>query len=180
MHLLKCPACDASTPVSPAQAGDSIRCPNCQSPIEVPKLGDLRKLPRADSASRIDENPAAAESSAGSRIAFVALSLLGLVCLLIAGFCGIRYLSTDASMTTAAHVAEQRAAYQELTPAELIRVWEGIEEYGIETTAPTEFRLTELEKESLGTKTAVSGGLGLASVIAAIGVAIAGRRRRGG
>ena len=48
MYLLPCPSCQAPITVSPSQAGDTQVCPSCGETAAIPKLGDLRELPRAD------------------------------------------------------------------------------------------------------------------------------------
>jgi len=45
-HLLSC-SCGRETPVSPGQAGDTLRC-LCGRTLEVPTLRELRRLPMAE------------------------------------------------------------------------------------------------------------------------------------
>lgn len=44
-YSLACPACQHANEVTTTQAGQEIACINCQAPTQVPRLGELRKLP---------------------------------------------------------------------------------------------------------------------------------------
>ena len=44
-YLLPCPDCHETFPVATRHAGQTIECANCQSAVEIPKLGELRQLP---------------------------------------------------------------------------------------------------------------------------------------
>jgi hypothetical protein len=46
-HLLSCVHCGRDTPVTIGQAGDQVACGGCGTVIDVPRLGDLTRLPRA-------------------------------------------------------------------------------------------------------------------------------------
>ncbi|TWU64886.1 MULTISPECIES: hypothetical protein [Crateriforma] len=166
MHLLTCPHCEAAIEVSPAQAGGTTPCPSCNAVVDVPKLGQLRQLPRVDDARPVGDAPKS-EVNAVGRGLFVVLGLVGLVFLLVAGFCGLRWAVIDVPMTTEMHAQQLRDEFKKLSPAELIRVWEDIEEFGIAATAPTDYRVAEMKKQSMGTYTLASGGVAVACLFGA-------------
>ena len=64
------------------------------------------------------------------------LGLIATACLLVAGFCGIRWSLIDVSGTTEQHIANYREQYKGLTAAELIREYEQMEKYGLDLAAP--------------------------------------------
>ncbi len=47
-HLLPCPFCNAELRVEMRQAGQTMRCRECQGEFEVPTIGRLRALPAVD------------------------------------------------------------------------------------------------------------------------------------
>jgi hypothetical protein len=156
MHLLTCPSCHTSIPVSPSQAGDQANCPACQTAVEVPRLGDLKKLPMAPDAPSL--KPAKAASGG---FLFLTLGLIGTACLLVASYCGIRWALIDVPMTTEEHIAKFEAGYAEMSAAELIREYENMEEYGIELARPFFYKRDELKKSGWGNKAASAGAVGL-------------------
>ena len=176
MHILPCPSCDWKAEVPPAQAGNQLTCPECGGQIQVPKLGELRQLPLA----QVETVPAAGsggDGSMGSRMGFVVCALLAVASLLTAGFSAIRYLSVDVAHTTESHAVEMRDAYMTMQPAELIREWEQMEEYGIAATAPMTYRIEGETKRRIG-MTALAATI--AAVLAMLGAAffaLSGRQK---
>jgi len=49
LFLLPCPLCDAKNQISPRQSGQTFACAGCGKNIEAPKLGEIKKLPSAES-----------------------------------------------------------------------------------------------------------------------------------
>lgn len=180
MHQLPCPNCQAPIVVSPAQAGEETACPDCGAAVALPTLGQLRKLPRAESASA-DPPPAeaAAETSAGLRAAFVALGLIATASGLIAAFCAVRWALIEVPMTTDRHIAELRSQYEELSAAELVREWEDIEEHGVEMVAPFQYRRLQLTRQRWGRNALIAASLCLLAVLGAAILGAATRRKRG-
>lgn len=175
MYLLPCPSCQTSITVSPSQAGDTTTCPACQSAIDIPKLGQLRQLDRAEQTPSATVGPR--EVSTGRQIGFMVLGLVAIASLLAAGFCGIRWALIEVPTTTDEHVAELREAYHTLSAAELIREYESMEKYGLDLGSPYKYKQIENEKKAWGNKataTAIVGGL---AVIGAVIVGLVGRKR---
>lgn len=80
-HLYSCPACGAPQTVELRQAGQSVRCQQCQQDFDAPKLRELKLLPVANAAS----SPASSRDR-GSTTGI--LFSLGLGLLLLAGSSG--------------------------------------------------------------------------------------------
>lgn len=121
-YQLPCPQCDSVLEVSPRHAGQSRECEDCNSPIDIPKLGQLRQLPLADGyvEKRTRHSPSRAKSwlfSGGLLIA----SLFGL-----GGFALHSYAKTLYSDIGTA--AEQYAQFtgeslKSAPPADLYEWW---------------------------------------------------------
>lgn len=170
MHLLPCPSCQASISVSPSQAGDQVNCPECQSAVPVPKLGELRKLPQDDTLSV--DTPSQSE---GRGFLFLILGLIGCVSLVIAGFCGIRWALIDVPATTEIHLVEVKERYESLSAAELVREYEDMDKYGLELATPFKYKVKELNKSAWGGKAA---GAGTVALIAFVLAFLFGNNRR--
>lgn len=178
MHRLPCPHCQAPLSVSNTQAGESILCSSCGRPVTVPKLGELRHLPRVDADPVPAESRRSGDLTIGQRIGFGVLGSIALVTLLISGFCWVRWMSVEVPLTTETHIAELRARYAELTAAELVREYEDIEKTGVDLAAPTMYRVSELSKLRWKRNGLVSGTIGIVAVCSAIGLVLMGRHRR--
>ncbi len=177
MHLLPCPHCEAPIAVSPSQAGDDTTCPSCQSAVVIPKLGQLRQLPTAGDASEGDVAEKL-ESSFFSQGVFITLGLIATACLLIAGFCGIRWALIDVPVTTESHIEALREEYDKLSAARLIREYEDMEKYSLDLAAPFQYKQLEVEKHKWGRNASIAAGVGALCMVGAFGVANATRRKR--
>ena len=51
LFQLPCPLCDANNQISPRQSGQTLECTGCGKDIEAPKLGEIRKLPLAQTSN---------------------------------------------------------------------------------------------------------------------------------
>ena len=171
MHLLPCPSCKTDIPVSPSQAGNQTSCPNCAVPVEIPNLGRLRTLPQADSAAHSTRNQSGAETSVVRSFAFGTFALVAAVCLMVGGYCGIRWVLTDVSLTTEEHIEGLRMEFAAMEPAGLIRAYEDMEEYGLELPEPYKYKVAENMKRAWGRNAWVAGGIGLFSILMALGLA---------
>jgi len=151
--------------VTPAQAGDRLPCPQCDRSVAVPKLGEVRQLPRADSlaggADALFGASNNASGSAGGTIAFVALSAIALASLLAAGYTGIRWAMVDSSQNTESFLEEVEAQYQKVDSAVLIREYEDMEEFSLDLLSPYPFHQKVLEKRRWGWNTVAAGCLAL-------------------
>ncbi len=177
MYLLTCSHCQASVPVSPAQAGDEMSCPACTQSVRVPKLGELRQLPLADQSDTAGDAPQAT-GSMGANTGFVILGSIATISLLIASFCGIRWALVKVPTTTTEHVNQLREAYQVAAPAELIREWESMEKYGVDIVSAYSYQNLANEKRIWGNNTVIAAAVGGLSILAAWGLARTGRRSR--
>jgi hypothetical protein len=180
MHLLPCPSCQASIPVSPSQAGDTVACPSCHQSVDIPKLGELRQLPLAEPVGEAVDvgQPAGAESSRLAQTGFVLSGLVAAASLLVAGFCGIRWALTEVPNNTERHVAGTREDMSKFSAAELIRAYEDMDKTTLEMTVPFRYKDLELRKAKWGRNAIIAGSLGTGAVLLAVGLANAGRRKR--
>ncbi|MFK8114451.1 MAG: hypothetical protein AB8B91_19770 [Rubripirellula sp.] len=175
MHQLPCPSCQAPIPVSPSQAGDRTTCPKCSAEVDIPKLGELRQLPVEDSQTANPESRQAA-GGGGKGFIFLALGMIGVVSLLMAGYCGIRWVLIDVPATSEIHIADYKERYENLTAAELVREYEDMEKFGVELAGPFKYKLDELKKTAWGGKAAGAGVVGLISIAGAFLIGGSGRR----
>ncbi|MGI9473383.1 MAG: hypothetical protein ACR2NZ_17705 [Rubripirellula sp.] len=176
MHLLPCPNCQTEIQVAPSQAGDSLTCPECQTEVAIPRLGDLRQLPRAEQ-SESEEPTTSAGASGPARGGFLALAGIALGSLLIAGYCGIRWGLIDVPATTDEHIAMIREQYASVPPAKLIREYEQMDRDGIDLGSPYTYKKIGLEKEGWGRNASIAGGVGFLALLGAAGLAAVGRKR---
>ncbi len=179
MYTLPCPHCQHSIQVAPSQAGDELACPSCGAVNQIPKLGDLRQLPQTTANAGIS-GPPAGEARVGRQIGFVVLSLLSLACLLIAVFCGIRWVNVDAPVTTEIHLQTIRDRYAELTPAELIREFEDLESYDLAIAAPYAYKQLRNRKNAWGRNALIATVFCVGCGITAMLLAGSGSKSKGG
>ncbi len=179
MHLLPCPECQTAIPVTTSQAGGQVPCPKCGHDVDVPTLGKIRQLPLApsDGAAAIADQAAPAGASSGGSIGFLVLGLIATASIVIAGFCGIRWLTIDVPLTTPKHIVQYEKAYQELSPANLVREYEQMEKYALEMVPISKYTKIEQTKAAWARNTAVAGGVGLLSGIGAFLMIGRGRKR---
>lgn len=169
MYLISCHHCSSSVPVSPSQAGDRVLCGNCGEYIAIPKLGELRKLPRAEEAPSLGENGRRpVDTLAGSRIGFVAAALVAVAGLLVAGFCTLRWALIEVPITSESHIAEYAEAYESASPAALILDFEEMEERGIDMPVLYNYKRIEVTKQTWGRNAMISGVSALAFLILAM------------
>ena len=180
MHLLPCPSCQAAIPVSPSQAGDQTSCPSCQSRVDIPKLGELRQLPLSEEQSTPEgsQGTDGAESSMARSAGFLVLGLIATASLLVAGFCGIRWVLIDVPNTTDEHIALMREEYRKLTAAELVREYEQMDRYGIELVMPYKYKEVQIKKDSWGRNASMAAAVGGLAILGAFGLAATGRRKQ--
>lgn len=158
MYLLNCPDCQSELKITPAQAGDVVRCPKCQSQVAVPKLGELRQLPRSEEP---DTLPPARARSEGGGLVFVGCTLIAVGCFLAAGYNGIRWAMVDADMTTEGHLEEIERSYSESEPAAMILEFADMENYSLDLVSPYTYQIRVDEKRKWALNALVGGGIGL-------------------
>ena len=154
MHLLNCPDCQHELKITPAQAGDAIRCPKCQSQVAVPKLGELRRLPRAEDT---DTLPPAKSRSEGGGSVFVGWTLIAVGGFLAAAYNGVRWSFVDADMTTEGHLEEIESSYSESEPAAMILEFADMENYSLDLVSPYAYQARVDEKRKWGLNALVAG-----------------------
>lgn len=175
MYQLTCPHCAAINEVSAAKAGGEITCTACHDPITVPKLGELRNLPAVGqtNADKVAAN-AAVGLSGGRSLAFVTFSLLCILSLLGAAFCGVNWATTEVPVTTQGHLDLLKEQYTIASSAQMIREFEDITEFGTDIQTPLHYRTLELKQEAWKYKTIAFAAF--AAVTFALAV-ITGRRQ---
>ena len=178
MHLLPCPTCGAQIPVSPSQAGDYSTCPGCKTSVAIPNLGELRKLPPADPTADDRQDSATLQTSAARSIGFGLLIFLAAGCLLVGGYCGIRWFLTDVPLTTERHIEELRTGLKSVEPAQLIREYEDMEKFGLDLPEPYTYQIAENSRLAWGRNAAVAASIGIVSVLIALMLAATGRKKR--
>lgn len=177
MHLLPCPSCQSSIEVSPSQAGDQAPCPSCHADVDIPKLGELRQLPLVEQQATADAAPQS-QTSAARSAGFLVLGLIATGSLLIAGFCGIRWVLIDVPNSTEEHISTLREQYKELSAAQLVREYEQMDEYDLDLSAPFEYKRIEKTKASWGRNASIAGTIGICAIMGAIGLAMTTQRNR--
>jgi len=170
MYLLPCPHCSSALTVSPSQAGGQVDCQSCGGLVVVPKLGELRQLPRSGEQASDGPSPGVAtvDSPAGPRVGFAIAAVLATISLLIAGFSAVRWAMIDVPLSTPAHIAQFAEAYQTVEPAALIREFEQMEERGLELPLPYKYKTLELTKQAWGRNAVVAGILAGITFTAAV------------
>ncbi|MEO1524518.1 MAG: hypothetical protein AAFX06_03740 [Planctomycetota bacterium] len=153
-----------------AQAGDSLTCQSCSTIVAIPKLGELRQLPRVEE----DAPETATSTGGGESFLFLLLSLVAVGCLLVTGYCGIRWAMIEVEATTDSHVAEIKSRYLESDPAVLVREFEDMEKYSLDLIAPFVYQKKANEKWSWALNAGVAGAIALVS--GGAGLALASRR----
>lgn len=176
MYKLTCPHCAAINQVSAAKAGGEIDCAACHDTVAVPKLGELRTLPAVGetSADKVAAN-AAVGLSGGRSLAFIALGLVCLLCLLGAAFCGVNWATAEVPMTTQKHLDLLKEDYAQVSSAQMIREFEDVTEFGVDIQNPLYYRTLELKREAWKSKTIAFASVAAAASVLAV---LIGRRRR--
>ncbi len=108
---------------------------------------------------------------------FGVAGLTAAACLLIAGFCGIRWALTAVPATTEEHIAEVRQHLSERSAAELVREYEDMEKRGIDLGVPFKYKEIAMRKSKWGKDASIAATIGGVALLTAIGLAMAGRRK---
>ena len=175
MHLLPCPSCEHSIPVSPSQAGDNTLCSACGATIAIPKLGELRQLPLSPDSEPISSDEGA---SGGGGIGVVLLGMIAMIALLVTGFALIQCYLIEVPTTTDAHVKELRAAYETLDAARFIREYENMEEFRLEVPRMMLYKVAALDRQRWILYALIAGSVALLSLLAAYVLASRGRTQK--
>jgi ribosomal protein S27E len=174
MPQLPCPQCDQKISVMISQAGSKVTCPGCQREIPIPTLGELRRLitqSESESPGTVEGAipPLASESATGRRIVFAILMLIAGSAAVAGTFCAIRYFTIEVPGTSESHIAEMSRMYHEVSAGQLVREWQQMEKYGLDTAAPYGYKKLETEKLRWGRNGLIAlGCFSLAIIPAAI------------
>jgi len=187
MPLLPCPFCNRSISVTISQAGSEVTCPECQRAVEVPKLGELKRLaasaeqpesPQLSSQWANGPADSSAESNSGRRIAFAGLLAIAGVALVAGAFCFVRYLAIEIPATSEAHIAEIEQIYKQVPASQLVREWQQMEKYGLDVPSPYGYKKLEIEKNRWQRNTLISAGVIGIALVAAVGLMLTSPKRR--
>ncbi|MGB1924975.1 MAG: hypothetical protein ACPHL6_00505 [Rubripirellula sp.] len=180
MYLLPCTACQQSVAIAPSQAGGILTCVHCQASVQVPKLGELKQLPKAaDDQTPSEKQVASSEYSPAVRAGFLVSGFAATACLLIASFCGLRWFLLPVPNSTAGHIESTRADIESFTAAELIRAYEEMEKIPIDLVRPYIYKEKETVRNRWGMNAVYSGSAGAVAVAMAAFLATVGRKRSG-
>jgi hypothetical protein len=115
-------------------------CPSCQQTIQVPKLGELRKLESQAAAA-----PATAGAT-GQRTAFALLMGIAAIAIVGASYCMVRFAAIEVPATTEQHIAEIEAAYSQMPVSQLVQEWQEMEDFSPELASPYVYQAVADEK----------------------------------
>jgi len=183
MPSITCPQCNQEVSVSISQAGAQVPCPGCEATIQVPKLGDLKRLTEAAAAANPHSHPPllpseSADNQTTSRVLFGgALAMVGLSAI-VATFCLVRYLSIEVPVTTEMHIEEIDRTYHSVSAAQLIREWQQMEKNALDVAFPYNYKKSETEKARWARNTAIAGAVSAAGILLAVFLGLADSRRR--
>jgi hypothetical protein len=155
--------CGHRVSVTASQAGQTVRCP-CGAQLEVPTLRGLQALPPAD-ATAADKGRASWENR--QRVIF-SLTLISLSALLLGG-----YLWMNVPVAPRQATPEQiKEIFAAGTPSEVYGVFQELQN-GIGKPARA---AAESDRDFMDVGIEVALGIGICGLIAAIAMALAGRK----
>ena len=179
MYLLPCPQCGNSLTVAPSKAGETLACNACKASVSVPKLGDLRQLPRAEEPSDAPTTlKNSQEKAPAAQTGFMFAGLLAVVCFLVASYCGLRWGLLPVPNSTETHLRSTAEDMKSFTAAELIRAYEEMEKEPIDLVLPYQYKEKENIRNRWGMNAVYSGSAGFAALVVAVFIASAGKKRR--
>lgn len=119
MHLITCP-CGKAFPVSLAQAGQSVQCPQCSETIALPNLGQLKQLPVAEDIPQANRNE---PWSVGRGVLFSAL-FAGLLAMVIASaWTSYKWMSVPRPPTIDEVIAQGQKEIGQHNAPQLLEFW---------------------------------------------------------
>lgn len=174
MYLLRCPQ-GHDIPVAASAAGGTVPCPVCGQPQRVPTLGELRRLPQTSTAT---DSGRERTTSIGARIAFAVLMFVALGAAASATFAAFRWHSLPIPITVEDHIEGSREVMDQLTPAQLVDVWQMHEQHGLTTRTPYPYQLLADERAHWRTICFSSLAVVLLSILLGVAIIWLGRARR--
>ncbi|MDG2223140.1 MAG: hypothetical protein P8L85_17295 [Rubripirellula sp.] len=180
MYLLPCPHCEHEIPVANYQAGDETTCSQCGQGVVIPKLGQLRQLPTAESPTHSEPAGKLSDSELSPlrRGGFLLFGLIALASFLIAAFCGINWFLSETSGTTDEHLKSVRTEYAKVPAAQLIREFEDMDNLSLDLTLPYAYKTKENRRRDWGQNASVAATVGGLSILASLLLVMTGRRKQ--
>lgn len=129
MHLFTC-SCGHDFPVSLAQAGQSVECPQCRESLMLPKLGALKLLPLAEDSP---QTPPRSRWSLGRGIAFSVMFFGMVAALVAASVFSYQWLRIEKPPTVEKVIADGKEHIQNRNATELFDFWLEYGEPGLST-----------------------------------------------
>jgi hypothetical protein len=179
MYLLHCPQ-GHTIQVSTAAAGNSVRCPECEAVVQVPKLGELRKLPVVAEGARSARGRDASGSGFAARLVFGLLVLVAIIAGGISAYGAMRWFNLPIPMTSAEHIQMGREEIASRVPAELIVDWQQYESMGLGEQAPFPYQRMQNLRDHWLRVCLIPLGIAAASIAVGIFVVMLGSRRKVG
>ncbi|OUT58181.1 MAG: hypothetical protein CBB71_14205 [Rhodopirellula sp. TMED11] len=173
MHLLTCPDCQSQVPVAPARAGEQIPCPSCEAVIQVPKLGELRNLPRQE--APVATTPKADQPR--SNVAFASFFLLCVLASMVTLFCGTMYLMSQAPVTTESFLADRKVDHQQASPADMVMEFNAMEERSLDVRIPYSFQTEVDVKQGWRNRSLFSAAATSLLALCTLGIGVTGNRK---
>lgn len=163
MFMIQCPA-GHSFPVPAKAAGSITTCPTCGATQDVPKLGELRKLPRAE-----ERGPAHAKQplNMGAKVAFAVFLLLAISTGLTSAFAAFRWQNLPIPYTQEQHIAEETKTLEAFSAVEMVSAWEQVEAIGLGEQDPFPYKVIQDLRDHWKQVCLISLGITIAAVLVA-------------
>lgn len=120
MYLLHC-SCGHPLTVTASAAGSQVTCPECGKPLEVPRLGDLRSYPLADSG---ELEPVRQRMPLLARVLFAFLMIGAVISAGVSAYGAFRWQSLPEPPTSAEIIENDSEGIMQLNPLEVLGMWE--------------------------------------------------------
>lgn len=173
MYRLEC-TCGNPITITPRQAGSIVTCDRCSQQVPVPKLGQLRQLPRS-------EEPADSSTASTTRGLGAVRGTVFAICLLLTAIGGTlcivaapKAFFQDLPPTPQEYVAENRAVIDTMSPVDLLQTWKEYEQMGLGPKTRPEFYRQRLRIERWQIVFWVAAAVTALSIL---GLVASGRRR---
>jgi len=176
--LLPCIHCQHAIAVSASQSGSETTCPACGKTVEIPNLGELRRL--QSSGGNVADGVSSgvvSSSQATRRIIFAGLMAIAGTAGIVGIFCLVRYLAIEPPITTEMHIAEVDNLFHQVAAAQLIREWQQMERFGLDAANKHMYQSIADEKASWQTSGLICLGILLLAGGGATIVALTGPRK---
>ncbi|MCA9176974.1 MAG: hypothetical protein KDB14_20940 [Planctomycetales bacterium] len=159
VYLVDC-KCGHQLKVDSTLAGGSTTCGACRETVDIPAFRELKSFPRAEASDAEQKLVGAKETNFTNNLGGVllVLSLMAFVALIYLRFNSVTGATTEKTIDYKTHRIEH------LLPAESLKLWQDIEEYGLGDRDGVS--LPQIEERRV---TVLYALMGLAAVAAATG-----------